>query len=334
MGELQFDHAQKVAAKLIANIQNVIVGKEGPVRLIVIALLSRGHILIEGAPGMGKTTLARSLALSIAGSFKRIQCTSDLLPSDVTGTYIYDQRDASFNFRPGPVMANLVLVDEINRASPRAQSAFLEAMEERQISVDGITHNLPSPFLLIATRNPYQHGGTFPLPETELDRFLLRIELDYPSSDEELAMLKRQIPKSPIEHLEQVAGLEEILEAQEAVKEIYVDPLVSQYAVSITNATRNHPAIYMGASPRSTLGLVNAAQANALFAGRNYTLPDDVKEIAIPTLAHRIMLMPESQGSTSEKEIINDILSSIPVESNSPAVPTSGTTGDHTSQKG
>ena len=318
-----FERAQQTAARLIANIQSVIVGKEEPVRLVVMALFCRGHVLIEGGPGMGKTSLARSLAHSISGSFKRIQCTSDLLPSDVTGTYIYDQRNGAFNFRPGPVMANLVLVDEINRASPRTQSAFLEAMEERQVSVDGVTHPLPSPFLLLATRNPLHHGGTFPLPETELDRFLLRVQLDYPTPEEEVAMVERQLPKPPIDQLEQVVSLEDVLEAQEAVRRIYVDPLINRYVVAIANSTRHHPTIYMGASPRSTLGLVTLAQARALLAGRDYTLPDDVKEITLPAMAHRIMLIPEGQAATSEVEVINEILTSIPVEEIREASPAS-----------
>ena len=311
-----FAHAQETASRLIANIQKVIVGKEEAVRFVVMALLCKGHVLIEGGPGMGKTTLARSLAQSISGSFKRIQCTSDLLPSDVTGTYIYDQRDGAFNFRPGPVLANLVLVDEINRASPRTQSAFLEAMEEHQVSVEGVTHFLPSPFLLLATRNPLHHGGTFPLPETELDRFLLRVQLEYPTPEEEVAMVERQLPESPLNQLEQVVSLNEVRQAQEAVREIFVDPLINQYVVAISNATRHHPTIYMGASPRSTLALVTLAQSRALLAGRDYTLPDDVKEVAAAGLAHRIMLIPEGQSAISEGEVINQILASVPVEEN------------------
>ena len=316
-------HARETAARLIANITKVIVGKEGAVQLVVMALFCRGHVLIEGGPGMGKTTLARSLAHSIAGSFKRIQCTSDLLPSDITGTYVYDQRDGDFHFRSGPVMANLVLVDEINRASPRTQSAFLEAMEERQVSVDGVTHPLPKPFLLLATRNPLHHGGTFPLPETELDRFLLRVQLDYPTPEEEVAMVGRQLPESPIESLEQVVSTQEVLEAQETVRRLYVDPLVSQYVVAIVNATRHHPAIYMGASPRSTLALVTLAQAHALLDGRDYTLPDDVKVVALAALGHRLMLIPEGEATTSEVEVIEQILASVPIEEGREAKPRS-----------
>jgi MoxR-like ATPase len=308
------DGARETAVRLIANIEKVIVGKRDSVRLVVMALLCRGHVLVEGGPGMGKTMLARSMAHSISGSFKRIQCTSDLLPSDITGTYVFDQRDGEFHFRAGPVLANLVLVDEINRASPRTQSAFLEAMEERQISVDGITHALPSPFQLIATRNPLHHGGTFPLPETELDRFLLRVQLDYPSPDEEVAMVERQVLEHPIDSLEQVVKLDEIMGAQATVRQVYVDRLISDYVVAIVNATRHHPSIHMGASPRATLGLVRMAQVHALMEGRDFTLPDDVKAVAVSVLGHRVILIPGGESLASADEVVSEVTASVPVE--------------------
>ena len=308
------NRAREVAARLIANVGRVIVGKHQTVRLGVMALLCRGHVLIEGAPGVGKTVLAHSLALSMGGTFRRIQCTSDLLPSDVTGTYVFNQRDRDFYFRPGPLMANMVLVDEVNRASPRTQSAFLECMEERQVTVDGVTHRMPEPFILLATRNPTEHGGTFPLPVTELDRFLLRLRLDYPSHEEEVLVVEQQLLAHPIESLGQVVSQEEVMEAQAAVRRMYVDRQVMDYVVSVVNRGRNHPHVYGGVSPRGTLALVGLAQARALVEERDFTLPDDVKAVAAAALGHRLSLTAEGRTSTSEDDVIQEILDSVPVE--------------------
>ncbi len=314
MENFSLNDARNVAERLTANIKKVMVGKEEILRLGVMALLCRGHVLIEGVPGVGKTMFARSIAVSVGGTFKRIQCTSDLLPSDITGTYIFDQRDREFHFRPGPIMANMVLVDEVNRASPRTQSAFLESMEERQVTVDGVTHPMPEPFLLLATRNPAEHGGTFPLPETELDRFLLRVRLTYPTADEETAIVERQYPVHPIQNLTQVVEIEEVVLAQNALREVFLDRLVTDYAIALVNATRNNPSVHLGASPRASLALVSLAQAHALLEGRDFTLPDDVKAVATAALGHRLILTAEGRADATEDQVIENILESIPVE--------------------
>jgi MoxR-like ATPase len=312
------EKAQQIGARIISNVQNVIVGNRGAVKLGVAALLSNGHILIEGVPGVGKTMLARSIARSVGITFKRIQCTADLLPSDITGVYIFDQKSQEFSYRPGPVMAHIVLVDEINRASPKTQSALLECMEERQITIDGVVHPMPDPFMVMATRNPTEQGGTFPLPETELDRFLIRLYLTYPSPEDEIAILENQLPVHPIESLQQVADGEEVQTAQEAVREVYVDRLVKEYIVSLSNATRDHQAIYMGASPRASLGMLSLAQAMALLEERDYVVPDDVKSVAQGVLGHRMVLTADGRGSFSEFDTINQILESVPVPGNAP----------------
>ena len=314
MQSFSLKDSREVADRLVANVENVIVGKSEIVKLGVMALLCRGHMLIEGVPGVGKTMLARSLALSIGGTFRRIQCTSDLLPSDITGTYVFDQRDSEFRFRPGPVMANLVLVDEVNRASPRTQSAFLESMEEHQVTVDGVTHPMPEPFLLLATRNPVEHGGTFPLPETELDRFLLRVRLGYPTPEEEAAIVDRLLPAHPIGNLGQVVNVEEVVLAQDAVRTVFVDRLVTDYVIAVVNATRNNPSIHLGVSPRASLALVSLAQAYAMLDSRDYTLPDDVKAVATAVLGHRIILTAEGRADGTEDQVIESILETVPVE--------------------
>ena len=305
--------AHEIGARIIENVERVILGKNDVVKLGVAALLARGHILIEGVPGVGKTMFARSLAKSISGTFRRIQCTADLLPTDITGVYIFDQSSREFNFRPGPVMSNIVLVDEINRASPKTQSALLECMEERQITVDGVTHTMPQPFMVLATRNPTEHVGTFPLPETELDRFLLRVTLDYPAPEEEVSILERQIPVHPIDSLELVAEQDEVRLAHEAVRDVYVDRLVKEYIVSIVNATRHHELVYLGASPRASLGLLVLAQSRALLDGRDFVDPQDVKAVASSVLGHRLVLTSDGRTTMSEDEAVGQILSSVPV---------------------
>jgi len=306
--------ARTTIRNIIDNVEKVIVGKRTAVELAVIALISQGHLLIEDAPGVGKTMLARSVAKSINCTFKRIQFTPDMLPGDITGVSVYNQKTADFEFRPGPVIAQVVLADEINRATPKVQSALLECMEERQITVDGVTHKMEPPFHVLATQNPIEYEGTFPLPETQLDRFLLRISLGYPSAADEIVIIERQQYAHPIERLGQIADVSEVLILQETVKKIYVDDFVKQYIVSLVEATRHHPSIYLGASPRGSLALFRTTQARALMLGRDYALPDDVKALAEPVLAHRLILpaTAQSQDKTS-RACIADILETVPV---------------------
>ena len=306
--------AQKTAQKLADNVEQVIVGKRKVVELAVIALISKGHLLIEDAPGVGKTTLARSLAKSIDLTFKRIQFTPDMLPSDITGVSVYNQKTTDFEFRPGPIMAQIVLADEINRATPKVQSALLECMEEAQITVDGIPHKMPSPFHVLATQNPIEYEGTFPLPETQLDRFLLRISLGYPSVADEIAIMERQQYSHPIEELGPAVDAADILVLQETVRNIYVDDLVKRYIASLVEATRHHPSIFLGASPRGSLGLFRSAQAHALLQGRDYVLPDDVKALAESVLAHRLIVSSTARSADrSGKASIAELLETVPV---------------------
>jgi MoxR-like ATPase len=310
----KLSRAQQLASKIVENVEKVMVGKTESVKLAVIALISQGHLLIEDTPGVGKTILARSLAKSINCSFKRIQFTPDMLPGDITGVTIYNQKTSDFEFRPGPVMAQVLLADEINRATPKVQSALLEAMGERQITVDGITRQMPSPFHVLATQNPIEYEGTFPLPEAQLDRFLLRINLGYPTSSEEIAIVENQQYVHPIEQIEHVVDASDILAIQETVKEIFVDDLVKQYIVSLVEATRQHPSVFLGSSPRGSLALFRTAQARALLNGRDYVLPDDIKALAEPALAHRSLLSPGSQTSRKDSQsIIAEILETVPV---------------------
>ena len=303
-----------IAERIVANVERVIVGKRREVELAVTVLMCGGHLLIVDVPGVGKTMLARALAKSTGLTFRRIQFTPDLLPSDITGVSIYNQKTGDFEFRPGPIMAQVVLADEVNRATPKTQSALLEAMEERQVTVDGVTHRMPQPFMVIATQNPIEYEGTFPLPEAQLDRFMAQIHLGYPSPTDEVLVLDQQQVQHPVETVEQVTDANEILHLQRAVKEIYVDPLIKQYIVAIANATRQHEAVYLGASPRGSLALFRTAQARALLAGRDFVTPDDVKALAHATLGHRIIMSPGAKvkGVTVD-DVVTACLNRVPV---------------------
>jgi MoxR-like ATPase len=305
---------QAIANRIIDNVEQVIVGKRGPVQLTILGLLCQGHLLIEDVPGVGKTVLAKSLSRSVGCYFQRIQFTPDMLPTDVTGVSVYNQKNGEFEFRPGPIHAQIVLADEINRATPKTQSALLEAMEERQVTVDGRTYPLEPPFMILATQNPIEYEGTFPLPEAQLDRFILRIRLGYPSKEDELEILDRQQYVHPLSQLEQVVSVEELLVAQEAIKEIYIDRLVKEYIVSIVRQTREHPDVYLGASSRGALALYRLCQARAAIFGRDYVLPDDVKALAEPALGHRIIVGPAARiKDIDQAAIVQEIMGKLPV---------------------
>ncbi len=300
--------------RVTTNVSQVILGKEQAIQHTLLALLCEGHLLIEDVPGLGKTMLARSIARSIGCSFNRIQFTPDMLPSDVTGVSVYNQKNQEFEFRAGPIFAQIVLADEINRATPKTQAALLEAMEERQVTIDGVTYTMQRPFLVLATQNPIEYEGTFPLPEAQVDRFIMRIHLGYPDRRHEIAILDSQQDHHPIQDLEQVISREELMRAQEAVKQVYVDDQIKDYIVSITQATREHPDVYLGASPRGSLALFKTARALAAAQNREYVLPDDIKTLAIPTLAHRIIVSPSARiKNISSQAILQEILKSTPV---------------------
>jgi len=284
-----------VAKRLLASVERVIVGKPEAVRLAIVGLLADGHILVEDVPGVAKTMLARSLALSIGATFRRIQCTPDLLPTDITGLSVFNQKTGQFEYNPGPVMANIVLSDEINRAPPRTQSALLEAMAERQVTVDGVTRKLAAPFCVIATQNPIEYEGTFPLPEAQLDRFLIRMTIGYPSAESESEILLRLQLSHPVEQVNQVVTTEELLDAQAQVRRIFVHEKVRNYIVRLVQATRTHPDIALGASPRGSLAMLRCAQAEAAADGLSFVLPDHAKAVVEPTLAHRLILTPEAR---------------------------------------
>jgi MoxR-like ATPase len=308
------EDVQTTAQKIIDNVEKVIIGKHNEVELALIALLCQGHLLIDDVPGVGKTMLAKAIAKSLGCTFKRIQFTPDMLPSDVTGVSIYDQSTGRFEFRPGPVMANIVLTDEINRATPKTQSALLEAMEEHQVTVDGVTHLLDKPFLVLATQNPIEYEGTFPLPEAQLDRFLMRISLGYPSPADEIRILEAQQHVHPIETIDQVVGARELLDMQEQVKDVYVHDAIKEYIVSLVGATRSHADVYLGSSPRGALALFRTSQARSALSNREYVIPDDIKALAEATLAHRLIVNPAARiREVDPRRVVREVLHTVEV---------------------
>jgi MoxR-like ATPase len=320
---------QASGERVAANVERVIVGKHAEVRLALVALLCQGHLLIEDVPGTGKTVLAKAIARSIGCSFRRIQFTPDLLPTDVTGLSIYNQKTQEFEFRPGPIVSQIVLADEINRATPKTQSALLECMEEHHMTIDGITWPMPTPFLVIATQNPVEYEGTFSLPEAQLDRFMLRIRLGYPAPLQEIVILDEQKRSHPLDQLPVVATVDDLLEMQAGVREIYVDSAISDYIVRLVNATRSHPDVYLGASPRGSLALYRAGQAFAALSGRDFVIPDDIKVLAEPALAHRLIVRTAATiRDVDPAAIVREILDAVPVEGRlmpgGPGVPLAG----------
>ena len=321
MAEIENDPLEKNIAEIqdftenvIHNVEKVIVGKREAIELVLIALLCEGHVLIEDAPGTGKTMLARSIAITSGLEFKRLQCTPDLLPNDITGVSVFNQKTREFEFRPGPVFSNILLADEINRATPRTQSALLEAMGEGQVTADGVTYPLSKPFLLLATQNPIEFEGTFPLPEAQMDRFLFRISLGYPDPNSEDRMMQMQQLAHPIDSLQQAVDGGQLAELQHTVREVHVVESVRQYILNIIQATRDHPSLSIGASPRGSLALYHTAQAHAALQGRDYVLPDDVKYVAITCLAHRMMMNPENAlGGESTGDVLSELLKKVPV---------------------
>jgi MoxR-like ATPase len=299
---------------IIENIQRVMVGKQRPIELLLVTLLAEGHVLLEDVPGVAKTLLAKCLAKSIAGTFNRVQFTPDLMPTDITGFNVYDQQSARFSFRPGPAITHVLLADEINRTIPRTQSSLLECMEERQVTVDGQTHVLPRPFFVMATQNPIELEGTFPLPEAQLDRFLLKTSLGYPDQQEEMQILERFQQTDPLQEINAVATPEDISRLQTERREVIVSDPVKRYITDIVRATREHAAIQFGASPRGSLGLMRAGQALASLRGRDFTLPDDIKELAVPVLGHRVILTEQDKLRGERPDLLlNDIVEKLPV---------------------
>jgi MoxR-like ATPase len=306
---------EQTGEKVLANVERVIIGKHHEVRLALVALLCRGHLLIEDVPGTGKTVLAKAIARSLGCSFRRIQFTPDLLPSDVTGLSIYNQKTQEFEFRPGPIMSQVVLADEINRATPKTQSSLLESMEERQATIDGTTYAMPDPFLVIATQNPIEYEGTFALPEAQLDRFMLRIRLGYPQPLEEIVILDEQKRSHPLDELDVVCTVDELRAMQTAIRDIYVDPTVADYIVRLVGATRIHPDVYLGASPRGSIALYRAGQALAGLLGRDYVIPDDIKALAEPALAHRLIIKTSSSiHDIQSGNVIRELLDSTAID--------------------
>jgi len=312
--EEEIDVVRVFLEAITSNVENVIVGKRAAIELVLISLLCEGHVLIEDAPGTGKTMLARAVAISTGLEFKRLQCTPDLLPSDVTGVSVFNQKKREFEFKPGPIFCNILLADEINRATPRTQSALLEAMGEGQVTADGVTYPLPEPFMVLGTQNPIEFEGTFPLPEAQMDRFLMRLSLGYPGLDEENVMMQMQQMAHPIDSLTQVVEKERIPELQRLVRRIQVVDSVRRYILELVNATRDNPALALGASPRGSLALFRSAQALAVMRGRDFVIPDDVKHVAVPCLAHRLVLNPENTlGGETSQGVIEELLRQIEV---------------------
>jgi len=307
--------AQEFVSRITKNVETVIVGKRDVIELLIVAMICEGHVLLEDVPGVGKTMLARSIATSIGGQFKRLQCTPDLLPNDITGISIFNQQNSQFEFRPGPIFVNILLADEINRATPRTQSALLEAMQEQQVTVDGLTRPLPRPFLVLATQNPIEYEGTFPLPEAQLDRFLMRLSLGYPTSAEEKQVVINLRREHPINKIAQVAEANELLALQQAVWDVHVDDTLQDYIVRLVAATRSHPDLTLGASPRASLALFKTAQALAAVRGRDHVLPDDVKYLTGSALAHRLIVRPESElRGRTVAVILNEIIEATKLE--------------------
>ena len=311
---MDFKEIEGKINQVMDEVETVIIGKRDIIRLVLTSILSNGHVLIDDVPGVGKTTIAKSLAKTLGCSFKRVQFTPDLLPSDVTGTSVFNQKTAEFEFRSGPIFAQFVLADEINRATPKTQSSLLECMEERQVTIDGITHPLPLPFFVIATENSVEYHGTYPLPEAQLDRFMMRISVGYPGRSEESDILDSQIVQHPIANAKTILSSSEIAELQRAVTGVYLEPTVRDYIVGIVTATRDHPMVLLGASPRGSLNLSHACRSFAAIWGRDYVTPDDIKALAIPVLAHRLILKPETRShNVTQAGVVEEIVSAAAV---------------------
>lgn len=317
---LDLEQAHEVTGRIADNVEKVIFGKREVIERMLVALMCGGHVLLEDVPGVGKTTLAKAFARSLGCKFRRIQFTPDLLPSDVTGVYIFDQSSAEFSFREGPIFANIVLADEINRASPRTQSSLLECMEERQVTVDGTTHSLPAPFFVVATENPIEYEGIYPLPESQLDRFILRLNIGYPARDAERDVIREQVLEHPIESLGVVASEQDVINLHAAVRRQHVQEALYDYILDLVSATRDCEQLYLGASPRAAVALFRAAQALSLVEGRAYVIPDDVKELAEAVLAHRVVVRPETRlAGVGSGDIVRELVAEVPVPASNPA---------------